>query len=986
MMDLKQFIKSQAADLHWQTALAVWGFFVLLAFLLARVVGINASMLLVIPAVILSWYLDPWLAAFLTIAGFSILLLLLNIVGFGSFAQLLHEDLVERITVIIMISGVIGKIGGVTRARMKDRLVRDLVAEQLRSQNLFLSTLNEIVQASLETNDMPAMLNILVSRMGELFVADDCFITFWDEEKKLTIPMAAYGPNSGMYTSVAAKPGELTLTSSALEAGHALVVENPQNSPYVDPQVVAPFPDIRSSLVLPLTSDEKKLGAIILSFRTDRQFTKEDVKWGELAARHVSLAMTKVLLLEDTRKRVHEFSGLYEISQVLYLQDNSNDPFGTLVEIMAHLLDVEVFVICLYDPETNEIVAQTPAFGVNDEQVGNYRFPLSVGIPGWKFSNNDVFLANSISEIPAPFEKFARELHLQSVMAAPMWRADRELLGVVFAINKPGGFDRETTLQFNIFSAQASFVIQNIQLIASERRRNEELSVLHAIATTAMSAHNEDELIAFVTKMIGEKLYPDNFGILMVDEGTRTLMLHSTYQLGLKEQPASVPLGVGICGNVVLTGLPRREADITQVADYLKVDERILSELCVPLLVEGRVIGVINAESSKLNAFSQRDEDLLGIIAVQLATTIERLRAIHEQGKQNTQLARSNAMINLLAQVGSRASSAVNPEGVMLTLGKELSMLGLMCLIALPDPDTQELKITFTSIPARYIQLLERAARRRLDEITIPREQLVVYSDGSLEPILLRGPAIVVNSILPDFSKQNAQRILSALGVAADMPICHLPLVMDGELKGIFWLWGEGLQESDLPTLSIFSNQVAIALQNSYLMAKVQKMAIIDDLTGIFNRGHFFELAEHEFSQSRRYELPLSAIILDVDHFKKFNDRYGHIVGDQVLRNVANALQTNLREHDILGRYGGEEFAILMPVTDLKAAQVVAMRLKTCVADSRVETDSGPVGVNISIGVSELNPEMPTLLSLIHQADQAMYVAKSTGGNRVASK
>jgi diguanylate cyclase (GGDEF)-like protein len=169
-------------------------------------------------------------------------------------------------------------------------------------------------------------------------------------------------------------------------------------------------------------------------------------------------------------------------------------------------------------------------------------------------------------------------------------------------------------------------------------------------------------------------------------------------------------------------------------------------------------------------------------------------------------------------------------------------------------------------------------------------------------------------------------------------------------------------------------------------MAKVQKMALIDDLTGIFNRGHFFELAEHEFSQSRRYELPLAAIILDVDHFKKFNDRFGHIVGDQVLRNVASVLQDNLREHDILGRYGGEEFAILMPVTDLKAAQVVAMRLKTCVAESRVETDAGPVGVNISIGVSELNPEMPTLLSLIHRADQAMYIAKSTGGNGVATK
>jgi diguanylate cyclase (GGDEF)-like protein len=283
------------------------------------------------------------------------------------------------------------------------------------------------------------------------------------------------------------------------------------------------------------------------------------------------------------------------------------------------------------------------------------------------------------------------------------------------------------------------------------------------------------------------------------------------------------------------------------------------------------------------------------------------------------------------------------------------------------------------------MRIIEYGVGRKLNEIIISRERVMQFSRGSLEPMLIRDPIDVVSNVLVDFPRERVQKMLTPLGVTADMPICHLPLVVDGELKGIFWLWGQGMDESDLPTLSIFGSQVAIALQNSYLMAKVQKMALVDDLTGIFNRGHFFELAEHEFSQSRRYDLPLSAIILDVDHFKKFNDRYGHIVGDQVLANVARVLQVNLREHDILGRYGGEEFSILMPVTDLKAAQNVGTRLRQCVADARVETDAGPVGVNISIGVSELKSDMPTLLSLIHRADQAMYIAKSTGGNKVAT-
>jgi diguanylate cyclase (GGDEF)-like protein len=986
MKDLRQFIRSQAADMHWLTALLLWGFFVLLTFSLIPIIGTAAGAFLIIPAAILSWFLDLWLGAFLTFAGFFIYLLLLNLTGLGSFTQVLGLGSSAGIFATIIMSGVIGKIGGIARAQKRDLVAQQQAAEHHLAQNLFLSMLNDIVQASLEVDNMDDMLKILVSRMGELFYADDCFITFWDDKRKLAIPKAAYGSNSEMYTSVVAKPGELTLTSSVLEAGHALVVENPHNSPYVDPQVVAPFPDILSSLVLPLVSGTRKLGAIILSFHSPREFSRNDIEWAELAARHISLAMTKLLLLEDTRKKVDEFAGLYEISSVVYQQENSRNIFGRLSEIMAHLLNVEICLISLYNPETDEFIPKASAFGIKDEHLCQLIIPKSLGEPTWDFAKTDVFVANSFPELPVEFQKYALLLNVQSVMVVPIWRPDRELLGLVYAANKPGGFDQEDSLKFGMFSAQASFVVQNTQLITSEHRRNEELSVLHAIASAAMTANNEDELIEFVTRMIGEKLYPDNFGILLLDEETNSLKLHSSYRLGLKETAISVPLGVGICGNVALSGLPRCVQDITQAPDYLSVDDRILSELCVPLFVEGKVIGVVNSESARLNAFSQRDEELLGIIAAQLTTTMQRLRAIDAQRKQNTHLERSNAMIKVLAQVGSRASSAVNPEGVMQSLGKELSVLGLFCLIALPDPDTQELSITYTSIPGRLIQLLEHTAGIKFGEIKIPRGKLKLLSDASLHPLLFNGPVDVVSNLLPGFPRQKVQRMLSALKVTSDMPICHLPLVVDGDLKGVFWLWGEDLQESDLPTMSIFASQVAIALQNSYLMAKVQKMALIDDLTGIFNRGHFFELAEHEFSQSRRYELPLSAIILDVDHFKKFNDRYGHIVGDQVLRNVASVLQANLREHDILGRYGGEEFAILMPVTDLKAAQVVAMRLKTCVAESRVVTDAGPVGVNISIGVSELNPEMPTLLSLIHRADQAMYIAKSTGGNGVATK
>jgi diguanylate cyclase (GGDEF)-like protein len=422
------------------------------------------------------------------------------------------------------------------------------------------------------------------------------------------------------------------------------------------------------------------------------------------------------------------------------------------------------------------------------------------------------------------------------------------------------------------------------------------------------------------------------------------------------------------------------------VEDYLNVDFTIKSELCVPLKIEDRVIGVANAESTKLNAFTQQDEDLLSIIAGQLAFAIERLRTVHSQLKQTTDLARSNAMIKALAQLGSRASIAVNPEGVMQTLGIELSKLGLFCVIALPEEDGKNMRIAYISIPERIIKVIERASGKKIVEFIFPRERMWQNSQESMEPKLLKDPTNVVANILVDFPRKSIQKILAPTGVTSNMPICRLPLIVDGEFKGVFWLWGEDLRADDMPTMSIFGSQVAIALQNAHLMDKVQNMAITDALTGIFNRGHFFDLAEHEFSQARRYDLPLSVVILDIDNFKKFNDIYGHIVGDQVLANVAQVLQGNLRENDTLGRYGGEEFSILMPVTDLDAAHKVALRLRKCVADSSVATSAGPVSVKISIGVSQLTEELPTLLSLVNRADQAMYIAKSTGGNSVITK
>lgn len=169
-----------------------------------------------------------------------------------------------------------------------------------------------------------------------------------------------------------------------------------------------------------------------------------------------------------------------------------------------------------------------------------------------------------------------------------------------------------------------------------------------------------------------------------------------------------------------------------------------------------------------------------------------------------------------------------------------------------------------------------------------------------------------------------------------------------------------------------------------HLLAEVQQMATVDWLTGIYNRRHFFRLGEDELERSRRYQHPISVLMIDVDRFKPINDNYGHSVGDQVLATVAKRLVGGLRKSDIAGRYGGEEFAMVLPETDLASATSVAERLRESIARAPVDTAEGPLQVTVSVGVAPV-ADSEHLLDALTRADAGLYAAKRAGRNRVVA-
>jgi diguanylate cyclase (GGDEF)-like protein len=213
-----------------------------------------------------------------------------------------------------------------------------------------------------------------------------------------------------------------------------------------------------------------------------------------------------------------------------------------------------------------------------------------------------------------------------------------------------------------------------------------------------------------------------------------------------------------------------------------------------------------------------------------------------------------------------------------------------------------------------------------------------------------------------------------------------LPLTAsDGELGAVLLTsdLADAYGGSELQLAATLGAQALTAYERALLFARVQELAIADELTGVPNRRHFFELAGRDLSSAQRHGHPLFALMVDIDHFKRVNDSHGHPVGDEVIREVARRLAAELRGTDIVGRYGGEEFAVVLNQTRPDDIGPTAERLRRAVADRPVPTRAGPLQVTVSIGSARLAAADVDVPDLLARADRALYRAKRDGRDRV---
>ncbi|MBL8061686.1 MAG: diguanylate cyclase [Anaerolineales bacterium] len=404
--------------------------------------------------------------------------------------------------------------------------------------------------------------------------------------------------------------------------------------------------------------------------------------------------------------------------------------------------------------------------------------------------------------------------------------------------------------------------------------------------------------------------------------------------------------------------------------------QRTLSQLFVSVVTGSRTIGVLSIQSYKRSAYKNEQLDLLNNLASHCAGALERIWAQEALGEFVERL-------KILHQAVNEINASLDGERVCQVVYETVEKV-------MPCNDFVIDGYDSTNNEVVPIYAVEYPHRRVYTNRYFADHGLAGEIIRTKRPIFLNNDKEIAESgiqfeLYGSFEEDPTHSILA------------VPMILHGTIYGMVSAQSyqpNAYTEDDLYLLEVLASHAAIAIENARLFDSIQQLANTDPLTKTLNRRRFYELAEREFAEARKNQVPLSIIMLDVDDFKIFNDRYGHKIGDSVLTQIAEACKNALRVYDIFGRLGGEEFALALPNTHSEHALEVALRLNKLIAEKNFQEEFGmldeeiqrveqSLSVTVSVGVTTSDESCKNLDILMDRADRAMYLSKNLGRNRV---
>jgi diguanylate cyclase (GGDEF)-like protein/PAS domain S-box-containing protein len=510
--------------------------------------------------------------------------------------------------------------------------------------------------------------------------------------------------------------------------------------------------------------------------------------------------------------------------------------------------------------------------------------------------------------------------------------------------------------------------------VTERTQRERELEAIASVSAVLRIAQSQEEVIHIFLEQITSLLKVDGASLALRDSATGDLVFEGgtaewSDVIGLR-----IPAGEGVSARVIETGEPYLSQNVNADPGHIRPDyfHNLVAAAAVPLATSEQVIGVVWI--GRRTHITQAEMHILNAISNTTASALQRISLNEQARQQAVELEQSR-----LAEKMNAVTNALNSS---LKLNEVLDRL-LEALAGLIPYDVAAVLLK------RDSSLEIAAARGFTDPATACRLHLPLAPDDPFFSLVETGKPRLVTPPQPRaWMRQLSMSFQLRSGIIA--PLIGRNREGIGQLC-LFSYKDTTYTQAQAGFVSTFAGQALVALENARLFEESQRLAVTDELTRIFNRRHFFHLAEQEVLHARRLGSSVAAIMLDIDDFKKVNDTYSHHVGDQVLSGMGLRFQTLLRASDIYGRYGGEEFSILLPDTNLKDAAEVAKRLHQHIVGNPFKTDAGPIQITTSLGVAAVKPKSnwdaySTLENLLNDADGALYAAKRAGKNQVKVK
>jgi diguanylate cyclase (GGDEF)-like protein/putative nucleotidyltransferase with HDIG domain len=506
------------------------------------------------------------------------------------------------------------------------------------------------------------------------------------------------------------------------------------------------------------------------------------------------------------------------------------------------------------------------------------------------------------------------------------------------------------------FSHQIAMAIENSYLIQQTARRSEEMNLLNEIGRAFSSTLDRDALCEKIFVEMRRLFDVNNFWVALYDQQADRISYELEVVDGVRQPKRAHRAAAGLAEDMIRSRQPLliREALDSETRRLGLRDASPAGCFCgVPLIFSGRAIGALAMYSPEERAFDEGHLELMRVLASEVSIAVENARLFAQEQERSQQLA-------LLNNISRHAITTLNLEEMLTRIMEELE----------PVLRYHHVGVGILDYEAKHIVVRAEAGRRRSLGKQIP------IGEGMLGQVARTGePAMVrqagtsgLKPVLPD----------SVSGLA-------LPIVYAEQLLGVFYVETAVLHEFSEPErllLRTLADLLAGALHNALMFQRAQEQAITDGLTGVKTHRYLMEALSAEWKRATRVGRSFSVVLMDLDRFKAVNDLHGHLAGDTVLRRVGRLLEENCRRSDVVARYGGDEFVILMPETGLEQALQLAHKLRGWIVSDPVLREKN---ITASFGIAVFPVHGTTPQELLRLADAAMYLSKNQGGNATST-